>query len=253
MPPRSQYHPTQILGCYQDARGREVAEERPLRERGPTTDLGGRGAGEHGLCRHRRRAAHRRGYDEDEARYLTQSFFVHLLDKNRIALASPERGRFRTFLLTAMKNFLAGEWRKGQAIKRGGDVETVSMDLKDAEGRYLQEPAGGLAPDQIYERRWALGILERAVEDLRDAYTESGRGDLFEALKGSIGHADGLLPYPELSERLGLGEGALRSAVFRLRSRWRERIRELVAETVGDEADVDDELSRLLSSLSPST
>jgi RNA polymerase sigma factor (sigma-70 family) len=191
----------------------------------------------------------RRGYDEDDARDLTQSFFVHLLEKNRLALADPARGRFRSFLLAAMKNFVNGEWRKQAALKRGGGVPDLSLDFESAEERYRVEPSHGLSPESIYERRWALGLLERAVDELRRYYQEAGKGELFEALKGSLGHAEGMLSYAELSRRLGHSEGALRTAVSRLRSRWREQIRELVAETVADESKIDDELQSLLASL----
>ena len=193
--------------------------------------------------------ARRRGHDAEDARDLTQSFFLHLLEKDRVALADPSRGRFRTFLLTAMKNFLAGEWRKRATLKRGGGAQMLPIDLESAERRYRIEPSHSLGPDAIYERRWALEVLERAVGELRRRYQADGKGELFEALKPSLGHDDELLPYSELSRRLGQSEGALRSAVFRLRRRWQEQIRKLVGDTVeGDEA-IDDELDSLLTSL----
>jgi len=191
----------------------------------------------------------RRGYDTDDARDLTQSFFVHLLEKKSLAMADPARGRFRTFLLTAMKNFVNGEWRKKATLKRGGGVEMLSIDFQSAEERYRIEPSHTLSPDSIYERRWALGLLDRAVEELRRHYEEAGKGELFEALKGGLGHDDGLLPYSELSRQLGQSEAALRSAVFRLRRRWRDQLRELVAETVDEESTIDDELQNLLASI----
>jgi RNA polymerase sigma-70 factor (ECF subfamily) len=191
----------------------------------------------------------RRGSDPDDARDLTQSFFVYLLEKNRVALADPARGRFRTFLLTAMKNFAYSEWRKSATLKRGGAVETLSLDFASAEERYRFEPAHSLGPDAIYERRWALGLLDRAVETLRRQYEDEGKGELFAALKGGLGHEDGLLPYAELSHRLGKSEGALRTAVSRLRHRWRDQVRQLVAETVGDESAVDVELQHLLDAI----
>ena len=193
--------------------------------------------------------ARRRGYDAEDARDLTQSFFVFLLEKDRVALADPSRGRFRTFLLTAMKNFVNGEWRKREALKRGGGVQTVSIDLEAAEERYRVEPSREMGPDAIYQRRWALGLLDRAVDELRRHYQAEGKGELFEALEGSLGHDDGLLPYAELARRLGQSEGALRSAVFRLRRRWQRKIRQLVGDTVGDESAIDDELESLLTSL----
>lgn len=110
----------------------------------------------------------RRGYEVEDARDLTQAFFAKLLEKHDLSAADPARGRFRSFLLTSMKNFLASEWRRQAAVKRGGDVAMVSIDYEDAETRYLIEPAHGLTPEAIYERRWALALLERAVDDELD-------------------------------------------------------------------------------------
>ena len=193
--------------------------------------------------------ARRRGYEAEDARDLTQSFFLFLLEKDRVALADPARGRFRTFLLTAMKNFVNGEWRKRATLKRGGGVQVLPIDLESAERRYRIEPSHGLGPDAIYERRWALELLERAVDELRRRYQADGKGELFEALEPSLGHDEELLPYSELSRRLGMSEGALRSAVFRLRRRWQEQIRRLVGDTVEGEEAIDDEIQNLLSSL----
>ena len=191
----------------------------------------------------------RRGHNADDARDLTQAFFVMLLEKQSLGFADPARGRFRTFLLTSMQNFLAGEWRKNQALKRGGDVEFLSLDFESAEQSYSHEPSHNLTPEAIYERRWALALLEQAVSDLRDQYAANGKSELFEALKGFLGGTDQTLPYSELAERLGQSEGALRTAVSRLRSRWQQQIRELVAETVPAESEVRDELQNLIAAL----
>lgn len=195
--------------------------------------------------------ARRRGYDPDDARDLTQSFCAKLLEKKDLSAADPARGRFRTFLLSSMKNFLAGEWRKDHTLKRGGAVEVVSLDFDSAEETYGLEPSRELSPEAIYQRRWALGLLERAVTDLGASYAKAGKLELFDALKGFLGGEDAVLPYSELSRRLDLSEGALRTAASRLRSRWRGRIRELVAETVQDEADIEDELRSLIASVGP--
>ena len=191
----------------------------------------------------------RRGHDADDARDLTQSFFAKLLEGRGLAAADPARGRFRTFLLSSMKNFLAGEWRRETALKRGGGAETLSIDIDGAEERYGVEATHQLSPDAIYERRWALGLLDRAVTDLRLHYVDAGKADLFDALQGYVGGGDDALPYTELAERLGQSPGALRTAVSRLRRRWRDRLRELIAETVEDPADIDDELRSLLETL----
>ena len=193
--------------------------------------------------------ARRRGYDAEDARDLTQAFFAKLLEKRDLRAADPARGRFRTFLLSSMKNFMAGEWRKDHTLKRGGAVDMLSLDFDSAEQSYALEPSHDLTPEAIYERRWALGLLERAVTDLQSQYAKAGNSELFDALKGLLGVEDDVLPYPELSRRLGQSEGALRTAVSRLRSRWRQRIRELVAETVREESEVQDELRSLIASV----
>ncbi len=192
--------------------------------------------------------ARRRGYDAEDARDLTQSFFAKLLEKRDLQAADPTRGRFRTFLLSSMKNFLAGEWRKDMALKRGGAVEVLPLDFDSAEESYGLEPSHELGPEAIYERRWALGLLGRAVADLQSQYAKAGNLELFDALKGFLGEDDAP-PYSELSRRLGQSEGALRTAASRLRSRWRKRLRELVAETVGEESEIQDELRSLIASV----
>ncbi len=191
----------------------------------------------------------RRGHGPEDARDLTQAFFVKLLEKRDLKKADPARGRFRTFLLSSMKNFLAGEWRRDHTLKRGGAVKVLSVDFDSAEETYGLEPSHELSPEAVYERRWALGLLERAATDLRNQYAKAGHLKLFDALKGYLGGDDDVLPYPELSRRLGQSEGALRTAASRLRSRWRKRLRELVYETVSGESEVKDELRSLIASL----
>jgi len=193
----------------------------------------------------------RRGYGVEDARDLTQAFFAKLLEKQDLKVANPTRGRFRTFLLSSLKNFLAGEWRKDHALKRGGEVEVLPLDFDSAEETYGLEPSHELSPEAIYERRWALGLLERAVTDLQGQYEKAGNAELFNALKGFLGGDDDVLPYPELAGRLGQSEGALRTAVSRLRGRWRKRLRELVAETVDRETEIHDELTTLIASVDP--
>ena len=196
--------------------------------------------------------ARRRGYDTEDARDLTQAFFAKLLEKRDLKTADPTRGRFRTFLLSSMKNFLTSEWRKDNTLKRGGAVEVLSLDFDSAEASYRLEPSRELSPEAIYQRRWALGLLERAVTDLQSQYVKAGKPELFDALKGFLGSEDDVLPYSELSRRLGQSEGALRTAASRLRSRWRKRLRELVAETVREESEVQGELRSLIASVDAS-
>jgi len=190
--------------------------------------------------------ARSRGHDAEDARDLTQAFFAKLLEEQALRAADPSRGRFRTFLLSSMKNFMTGEWRKQSALKRGGAVELVSLDFDAAEASYLVEPSHALSPEAIYQRKWALGLLERTGAALQAEYETAGKAELFDALKGVVAGGDEVLPYAELSKRLGRSEGALRTAATRLRTRWRERLRDVVAETVGDESEIEDELKSLI-------
>ncbi len=191
----------------------------------------------------------RRGYETEDARDLTQAFFAKLLEKRDLKAADPNRGRFRTFLLSSMRNFLAGQWRKEKALKRGGSVEILPLDFDAAEENYALEPSHELSPEAIYQRRWALSLLQRALDDLQSQYSKAGNSELFDALKGIVGGGDQALSYPQLSRRLGRSEGALRTAASRLRSQWRRKLHELVAETVADESEIQDELRSLLTSI----
>lgn len=193
----------------------------------------------------------RRGYSAEDARDLTQAFFARLLEKHGLTAADPVRGRFRSFLLTSLRNFLASEWRRQTTLKRGGDVEVVSIDYEDAERRYHVDPAHELTPEAVFERRWALALLGHAVDDVRKQYADRGQIELFDTLKEYLGSEPGGVPYAELSAQLGQGEGALRTALSRLRARWRSRLRELVAETVQEGHMIDDELNGLIRSLAP--
>jgi RNA polymerase sigma factor (sigma-70 family) len=193
--------------------------------------------------------ARHRGNSSEDARDLTQAFFAKLLEKQDLKSADPRRGRFRNFLLASMKNFLTSEWRKDNSLKRGGAVEVLALDFDSAEASYRLEPSRQLSPEAIYQRRWALGLLERAVVDLQDQYTQAGKAEIFSALKGYLGGDEEVHPYSQLAQRLGQSEGALRTAATRLRSRWRKRLRELVAETVGEESQVKDELRSLLAAV----
>ncbi len=194
----------------------------------------------------------RRGYAAEDARDLTQAFFARLLERQVLASADPARGRFRSFLLTALKNFLASEWRRQAAEKRGGNADVVSIDAAAAERRYLAEPADTRTPEALYERRWALSLLERAVADVRRGYADREQAELFDALKVYLGRDAAAVPYGDLSGQLGRSEAALRTSLSRLRARWRTRVRELVAETVQDGRLVDEELRDLLRIIAPS-
>ncbi len=192
----------------------------------------------------------RQGEGVQSAQDLVQGFFAELLEKDYLAQADRERGRFRTFLITAFRHFASKEREKARALKRGGGKTTLSLDFTDGESRYLREPADERTPERLFERRWALTLLDEALSRLRAEHRSAGREDLFEALRGTIvpggGEAE---PYAALGARLGMGEGAVKVAAHRLRRRYREVLRAAIAETVADPSEVDDEIRHLLDAL----
>jgi RNA polymerase sigma factor (sigma-70 family) len=190
----------------------------------------------------------RQGRDPEEARDLTQEFFARLLSRDDLARVAPEKGRFRTFLLTALSHFLANEWNRTHRQKRGGGQAPLSIE-GDAEEWLAREPAHHDTPERAYERRWALTLLEQALARLRAECRENGRGAVFEALQGTLDGSrvdEGLVA---LGERIGLSEGAVKTALHRLRRRYGELLREAVAQTVVRPEDVEDELRHLLTAL----
>lgn len=190
----------------------------------------------------------RRGHDHHRAQDLTQAFFARLLEKNDLADADRTRGRFRSFLLTACQHFLANQHDHAKAKKRGGGRSHVALDFGGADDRYAREPAHDDTPERLFDRRWALDLLDRALAELRTEYEESGRGKLFEALKGTLtGGADAA--YAELARSLDMTEGAVKLAVHRLRQRYRDRLRAAIAETVEKPEDVDEEVRDLFAAL----
>jgi RNA polymerase sigma-70 factor (ECF subfamily) len=190
----------------------------------------------------------RRGNNQDDARDLTQEFFSRLLEKNYLKDADPERGRFRSFLLAAVRHFLANEWNRGQAQKRGGGVLTIALDPGTAEGRYSLEPANQETPESLYERQWAMALLDQVMAGLRQEYASDGRLDHFEKLAPYL-TGTGELPYADIAHQWKSSEGAVKVAVHRLRKRYRHLLRQKIAETVVSPEDVDDEIRFLLSAL----
>jgi RNA polymerase sigma factor (sigma-70 family) len=188
----------------------------------------------------------RRNFSPHEAQDLTQEFFVRLLRNNELPKAGPEKGRFRFFLLLRLKHFLINEWERLRAEKRGGGRAALSLDEVTAEKLYALEPAHHLTPDRIFERRWALTLLETVLCRLRDEWTAAGKGPQFDALKVFLSAETGLPVYAEIGGRLGLSEGAVKISVHRLRERYRALIRDEIAQTVASPAEVDDELRHLL-------
>lgn len=189
----------------------------------------------------------RRTPDQHKAEDLTQAFFARLLEKNDLAAADPARGRFRTFLLSACQHFLANQHDLETAVKRGGGVLPRTIDFGDGEARFTREPADPVTPEADFERRWALTLLDQTLNELRTEYAEGGKEKLFDVLKGTL-TGDGAA-YRELGVKLNLTEGAVKVAVHRLRQRYRDKLRAVIAETVDTPADVDDEIRDLFAAL----
>ncbi len=189
------------------------------------------------------------GRPAEEAHDLTQGFFTRLLEKNDIAGADQERGKFRSFLLAAARHYVANEWDRSRALKRGGGAPLLSIDAVDAEGRFLVEPAHLLTPERLFERRWALTVLDRTLRALRDDCERRGKVLLFDRLKDFLPGGDDGVQQTTLARELGMELGALRTAISRLRERYRQLLREQIAQTVDDEADVPGEIQELLAAL----
>jgi RNA polymerase sigma-70 factor (ECF subfamily) len=191
----------------------------------------------------------RKGRGPEEALDLTQDYFTRLLERQTVAAADPGRGRFRSFLLADCTRFLADCRERDHAAKRGGGVAPLSIDARDAEGRYLREPAHGRTPERLFERDWALALLDGVLAQLRDEYERSGRGASFETLKVALNDSPRTLSHDELARRLGTTAGAVQVAVHRLRRRYRALVRERIAATVADAAEVEDEIRYLFAAL----
>jgi RNA polymerase sigma-70 factor (ECF subfamily) len=189
----------------------------------------------------------RTGKSEPDAQDLTQEFFARLLEKGWLASVEPERGRFRCWLLAAMKHFLAKEWRDARREKRGGRLELVALDALSPEERYAREPADHLTADQLYDRRLALDLLERGLARLELEAVSPEKKAQFAALKFSL--TGERIPLADVAARLHMSEGAVKVAIHRLRERYRALIRAEIAETVQNPEDVDSELAELFAAL----
>lgn len=192
----------------------------------------------------------RRVSDVNEAQDLTQAFFAELLEKNYVGSATPERGRFRAFLLTALKHFLSKQWDKARAKKRGGGLSPIRLDFASGDSRCSVEPAGGLTAEEVYDRRWAATLLSQVMARLERELAEAGKQTQFRHLKGFIiGQHEGAT-YADAGEALGTTEAAAKMAVHRMRRRYRRLLREEVAQTVADPSDIDDEIRDLFAAFS---
>jgi RNA polymerase sigma-70 factor (ECF subfamily) len=191
----------------------------------------------------------RQGRNPHDAQDLTQAFFARLLEKNYLADADRARGRFRSFLLASLKHFLANEWDKASAKKRGGRRTVIPLDAAGAETACGFEPADNTTPEKIFERRWALALLEQVLRRLREEYTREGKAALFEQLKPTLTEASRAVRYADIAARLGTSEGAVKVAVHRLRRRYREILRAEIADTVTDPNEIEDEIRNLFAAL----
>jgi RNA polymerase sigma factor (sigma-70 family) len=189
-----------------------------------------------------------RGYSAVDAQDLTQAFFARIIETCGFASADRKRGRFRSYLLGAMKHFLANEWHRGQTQKRGGQVQFIEWDALDPEARYTGATVQSDNPESLFDREWALQIISRTLQELRDEMLKAGKSEQFDALKGSLTGEDEL-PREEIAARLGMSEGAVKVAVHRLRRRYSKLLRAAIAETVSNEADLEDELRYLVAIL----
>ncbi len=187
----------------------------------------------------------RRGHSVEDAQDLTQEFFARVLERHWLARADQAKGRFRTFLLTAMERFLANEWDKVRALKRGGGQSHIPLQLDTAETRYGVEPVDTRTPEQVFEYRWALALLDEVVGQLEAEFRARDQADLFATLKPCLVGERASQPYTELAARLGVAEGTVKVSVHRLRQRYRELLRAEIANTVASPGEVDAEMHHL--------
>ena len=191
----------------------------------------------------------RKGKTADDAADLTQAFFTQLLEKNSLQSADQEVGRFRTFLLTLFQRFMANEYHRERAQKRGGDRRKLSLDFESAEDRYRFEPVENWTPEKIYQRRWALTLLQQVMELLADEHRKQDKEELFQHCQAFMtGSAEGQT-YADPAQALGMTESAVRVAVYRMRQRYQELLKQQVAQTMEEGLDVDEELAELRQAL----
>jgi DNA-directed RNA polymerase specialized sigma24 family protein len=191
----------------------------------------------------------RQGHSREDAEDLTQGFFARLLEKNYLEGVASDKGKFRAFLLVAVKRFLANEWDRANRQKRGGGVMPLSLDWQDADTRYQINPVDNLSPDKLYDRAWAVIVLERVIIRLRDESGAEGKANLYEHLKPFLMLGKSEIPYATAAAALKLTDGAVRVAVHRFRRRYRELLREEITQTLANPAQADDEMQALFSAL----
>jgi RNA polymerase sigma factor (sigma-70 family) len=191
-----------------------------------------------------------RGYSQPDAEDLTQAFFMHLLDSDFLQTADRDRGRFRSFLLKSVSNFLSVDRRKRDTEKRGGQIRILALDFRTGESAYQSEALVNATPEQLFERQWALTLLQNTINQLRSEYAERNHLRLFESLEAHINQNSSRVPYAELCETLNMSEDAIKQAARRLKLRYREILRSEIAATVGSAEHIDAELRELIAVLS---
>src|SRR3954463_3176211 len=191
----------------------------------------------------------RQGHGKEDAEDLVQAFFARFLEKNYLEGLRAERGKFRAFLLASLKHFLANEWDKSQRQKRGGGIQHLSLDWQNADQRYHLDPPDQESPDRVFDRQWALALLERVITRLREECESEGKGPLFAQAKGCLMAGEAAIPYAQAARNLNMDEGAVRVAVHRLRKRYRELLRDEIAQTLSDPAQAAEELRSLQAAL----
>ena len=192
----------------------------------------------------------RKGHQPDEAADYVQSFFLELIDKDFLDAVSPDKGRFRWFLMSAIKRYVSKQVEKQHAQKRGGDRAFFSLNVDDAEQRYQLEPVDGGSAEKLFDRRWALAVLQQALDRLREQNEKKGKLELYLALQSTLsGVPMTNEQYAEIASRFGMLEGAVKVSALRMREKYRDAIREIVSQTVVESDRVTDELDELLAAL----
>jgi RNA polymerase sigma-70 factor (ECF subfamily) len=191
----------------------------------------------------------RQGRPAGQAEDLVQEFLMRLLERKDLARVDRAKGRFRSFLLACLKHFLANEHDKAQALKRGGGVRVIALDALDAEARYALEPADKMTPERLFDRRWALAVLDQVLNRLREEYVSAGKEPFYETVKDCLVPDRDRLSYSQIAQRLAMTPGALKVAVHRMRRRYRELLRDEIAQTVDSPGQIDDEIAYLLNCL----
>jgi RNA polymerase sigma-70 factor (ECF subfamily) len=189
----------------------------------------------------------RQGRDRHQAEDLTQGFFARLLEKNALGSVQRDQGRFRSFLLASLKNFLVNEWNRDHTVKRGGEYSIISWEDQPGEDRYVREPSHDATPERLFEQSWALTLIQTVLEQLKKEYADGGKSPLFEAIQAYLSEEAGAGTYAEIAAKLDMTEGAVKMSVFRMRSRFGILLRAQIAETVREEREVEEELRHLFS------